>query len=262
MMIDITGTRAYKNQFFTLAQRSPVLADLRAVICEWYPVTQAFCLNLQKYNALFAQEVLSSSGQRRKLLEEAMLTPIRIAAEEFGLGESGVGGIHYRMFARLAEPSGIDIDYLENHPLGHLTQTADLVSGICKSFEDLYLGAACLRVVEGTAYEIVRAMQFIFAPGCNRSYSDFQLEYITLHLVIEKEHDSISSDFLALLSENESEARKIECGIEKMCGLFGNFWESLSLATFSHSMASTYKSVPCSEITAVQDHREVSAKGI
>lgn len=228
----IMSTRAYNNSLFRIAAEDPSAINLRTIVQEWYPVTQAFCLGLIGYNALFAREVAFSEGGRRQALEEAFLVPLSIGAEEFGNGKFGSDGIHYRMFARLGEPLRIDLSELRARPYGSLPETRDLVKGIREAFSDLRKGAACIRVVEGTAYSIVEAMNYLFGSAKQEDgsplFSRFQMEYITLHLEIEKEHDCIAGEFIGALCDTDEEKERVRTGIQEMCGLFGDFWEALA----------------------------------
>lgn len=235
-MPEIGSTKAYNNTLFRLAGVRAGEADLARIVREWYPVTQAFCLGLMAYNSVLAAFLLRSRGAQREALEEAILVPIAIGAEEFGLGRSGAAGIHYRMFARLGEPLGISLDDLRMHSLGSLKATRRLAEGITESLNDPFLGAGCLRVVEATAYKIVEAMDYLFRakkrPDGELLFSEYQLEYITLHLEIEKEHDALTTHFLESLCANEGERRTVEIGMTTICDLFGDFWEALAAYVF------------------------------
>jgi hypothetical protein len=230
----IRSSGAHENSMFRLAVEAPEAVDLRIIVREWYPVTQSFCLGLLTYNALFAREVSRSKRERRRALEEALLAPLEIGSGEFGMGKFGGEGIHYRMFARLGEPLGIELDELQATPYGTLPETRALVDGIETSFSDLYRGAACIRVVEGTAYSIVEAMDRFFSRATKENgkplFSEYQTEYISLHLEIEKGHDCLATDFTKLLCETEEQEGQLRGGIRKMCSLFGGYWEALASA--------------------------------
>jgi hypothetical protein len=234
----IRTSQAYSNCFFEAAAVQFTPQDLRTFVREWYPVTQAFCLGLPGYTAVFAHAVLEATGERRSRLEEAIRVPAQICAEELGLEGKDAEGIHYRMFARLGDPLGLELEDLRLESDGTIKETRALVSGIRECLQDLYLGAGCIRVVEATAYNIVQAMDRVFRPLCQASgdslYADYQLEYISLHLVIEKEHDAMTQDFLAFAETDEERAR-IHEGAQRMSILLGDYWEKLAEVVFGRT---------------------------
>lgn len=227
--------RACSNRFFDMAKRATP-TNLELLVREWFPVTQAFCLGLWRYCALIAGQIDASEGDRRTTLERAMLTPAAIAAEEFGSGRHGLSGIHYRMFSRLGEPFGISLEELRNNE-PQIEATKDLVAGINQSFNDLYLGAGCIRTVEASAYSIVEAMNYVFTrsdyAGISDKLTSYELEYITLHLVIEKEHDDMTKDFIGFLAQEDEAIALINTSINNMDRLFGDFWDKLSHLVFA-----------------------------
>jgi hypothetical protein len=235
-MIDITQTSAYQNTFFDKSENHLGLADVVFFIREWFPVTQAFCLASLGYMSVFAREIISSEENRRDMLEKAILVPIAIGTGEFEKGKGDVGGIHYRMFARLGEPVGLTIKELRHHPRGALIETGRLVDGIRETMGDLYLGAGCIRVVEATAYNIVEAMDRLFRPMRRQDgspmYSERDLEYISLHLQREKGHNLMAESFAEALCETWEHRASMYAGIERMCGLFGDYWEALARVVF------------------------------
>lgn len=233
----LKSTQAYKNSFFIHAEEHKEQAELRVLLHEWYPVTQAFCLSLPGYSGLFANAISNASSLPEKTaLEQAFLVVQEITAGEFGMGKRGVDGIHYRMFARLGEPLGITLDELQTHPDGQLPETQALVRGIRRSLGDLYHGAGCIRVVEGTAFNIVEAMDHLFKDRTREDgsplFTEHQYEYITLHLWLEKEHDEITEDFMDKVVWNKATARRMEEGLTEMATLFGEYWEALSRRVF------------------------------
>lgn len=236
----ILRSRAYANEFFEAASRGARAEDVRTFILEWYPVTEAFCLALPRYTAVFADAIRAASGERRSRLEEAVRIPVEICAQELGLEGEDASGIHYRMFARLGEPLGLDLEFLRGRGDGTLPETRSLVSAIRECFEDLYEGAGCIRVVEATAYNIVEAMDRIFGrlrtDYGNPLYDERQLEYISLHLVIEKEHDSMTEDFLTF-ADNEEEQRRVHKGAERISTRFGDYWDTLAGVVFGQEVA-------------------------
>ena len=232
-MIDIKPTGAFNNSFFRACRNMPERGVLSRLLPEWYAVTQAFCMGMQTYNALFVSEVLHcDEGPRRDALESAMLVSIAIGAGEFGMGRHGLDGIHYRMFARLGEPLGITLGDLRSHPVGTLPNTKRLVEGIRVALSDIYLGAGCVRVVEATAYQIVEAMDSLFRASREPHFGGDHLQYISLHLELEKEHDSLADSFVALLGDTPERTVRIADGIQMLCGLFTDYWESVAQAVF------------------------------
>lgn len=242
-MVDIKRSRAYSNSFFEKSKHGADRESVALFIQNWFPVTQEFCLALLGYTGCFAGEILRSSGSRRDALERAMLVPLAIGAGEFGIGRHDVNGIHYRMFARLGEPLGLTLEDLRRHPRGTIPETGRLVDGIEKALTDLYLGAGCLRVVEGTAYNIVDAMNRLFHPmkrsGGKPLYTEHQLEYITLHLELEKGHDSMANDFVEVLCDTLGHRARVNDGIKQMSELFGAYWEAMALAVFGEGPLET-----------------------
>lgn len=235
-MISPQATAAYQNRFFRRAGDAVAAEKICTLVRNWFPITQAFCQGLTVYCAQLVEAIRRTDRERRCRLEAALLTPLAILAEEFGLGRHGVDGIHYRMFARLGEPLNMTLDALRNDGANRLAETRILVTGIEAAMQDVFAGAACIRVVEATAYNIVESFDkiFRFREGDDGSflYSDHQLEYITLHLVLEKEHDSMSADFICTLRETDDDENRISAGIEHMCGLFGNYWEAMACEVF------------------------------
>jgi len=232
--------KAHHNRFFRKAGDIADAHQLRFVAMEWFPVTEAFCTGLLGYLGTLHSE-LRTSAKRRTALEVAALTPIAIASEEFSGGRGGLGGMHYRMFARLGERLGLDIERLRRNPDERMPQTRALVHGIEESMQNVYLGAGCIRVVEGTAYDIVEAFDRAFRPeganGREITFTDYEREYITLHLVLEKEHDTMSDDFVEALCDTDEQRARVCEGIERMSRLFGDYWEAMADAVFSSAVA-------------------------
>jgi hypothetical protein len=236
-MIDVRQTAAYRNQFFERASEGTDVEGLRELCLEWYPITQAFCVALPGYVGVFASEAARAEGAARDALEEAFLAPLAIAAGEFGMGLHGTDGIHYRMFARLAGPLGIPLSELRQRPRGTLPQTARLVDAIRDSLTDLYRGAGCIRVVEGTAYNIVEAMDRLFRPhvglDSRPAFSEHEMEYITLHLELEKEHDCMAADFVDVLCDDPEQAERVDAAIVELANLFSEYWEAVAERVYS-----------------------------
>lgn len=234
--MDYRQTGAFENAFFAASRNGDCVSSPETIVLEWFPVTQAFCQGICKYLGVFLSAIQAGPPSRRDRLEEAFLVPLQIASEEFGSGQHGVSGIHYRMFARLGEPLGIDPQALMAHPRGSLAATARLVDGIGNAFGELYIGASCIRVVEGTAYNIVEAMDHVFRRLETRDgrpmYSEDQLEYVTLHLEIEKEHDSMSSNFIDMLCDAPGLMDRVNEGVGLMSRLFADYWEAMADAVF------------------------------
>lgn len=237
-MINITQTWAYWNAFFEKSNHPIDFKGISLLVKEWFPVTQAFCLGLPGYISIIAKEIMGSAGRRREALEKAILVPLVISGGELGMGVSGVNGFHYRMFARLGGPLGLKLDDLHQCPRGTLAETGMLVDGIRETLSDLYLGAGCIRVVEGTAYKIVEAMDRLLRPMKQPNgellYTEDQLEYITLHLELEKEHDPMAADFIEALCGTPEQRTKVDAGIDQMCQLFGDFWERMAVEVFGN----------------------------
>lgn len=235
MNTDIKNSCAYSNSFFTDADENVSPKALQMILKNWFPITQIFALNLPRYTALFAEEIRETSGRRRDALEKAMLIPLAICAGEYGIGMS-TPGIHYRMFARLADPLGLTIDDLRQNTHGTMPETARLVDAIENALNDLCQGAGCIRVVEGTAYNIVEAMDKIFRPMKQTNgtslFNDFQMEYITLHLEIEKEHDTMSADLIEALCYEPARRARVENGIKELSVLFGDYWEAMAKCVY------------------------------
>lgn len=235
MIIDIKSSAAYTNSFFTEADENISSDEIRFILKNWFPVTQIFALSLPRYTALFAEEIRETSGRRRDALEKAMLIPLAICAGEYGIGMP-MPGIHYRMFTRLGEPLGLTIDDLRQVARGTMPETARLVDGVEQALGDLCRGAGCIRVVEGTAYNIVEAMDKIFRPmkraDGSHLFNDHQMKYITLHLEIEKEHDTMSADLIEALCHEPSRCARVEEGIQELCVLFGDYWEAMAKTVY------------------------------
>lgn len=236
--MNVKFSRAFWNNFFESARRAPAGADLAPLVREWYPVTEAFCLGLIDYTSVFAQAVRASSGIERDALEAAFLVPLSIGAEEFGLGKFGVHGIHYRMFARLGKPLGIELDALRRDDLDHLDETRSLVRTIRDSFESLLGGAACVRVVESTAYNIVEAMDHLCRAAKTLDghplYSEQDVEYVTLHLELEKEHDCLTEGFADACCRTEADREEVAERTADLCQAFGSYWDGLAARVFTH----------------------------
>lgn len=113
------------------------------------------------------------------------------------------------------------------------------MDGIEETLADPYLGAGCIRVVEGTAYNIVAAMYQLCSaitwPDGKPVYTTRQMEYITLHMELEKEHDVMAAEFVELLCDTLEHRSRINAGIERMCGLFGEYWEAVAEAVFGET---------------------------
>lgn len=235
-MPDIAHSNAYDNGFFRQSYAAEH-ANLACLIREWFPVTQAFCLAVPGYAALFTSEILKSREDKREILENAILAPLMIGCGEFGMGGGGVDGIHYRMFARLGEPFGLALADLRRTPRGTLRETGRLVDGIKESLCNLYRGAGCLLVVESTAYNIVSAMHRLFAPLKQKDGSSLftahQLEYITLHLELEQQHARIAASFVEVLCDAPEVREMVDTEIERICALFGDYWDALAKIVFS-----------------------------
>ncbi len=235
-MVDLFQSKAYTNSFFEKSKNYGKHLRIDVIVKEWFPVTQAFCLALPSYTGLLTKQILASEGERRNILEEATLISLAIGSGEFSFGTHGLDGIHYRMFARLGEVLGLSLDDLRRHPRGTLVETGILVDAIQETLKDLYLGAGCIRVVEGTAYNIVDAMDRIFHPMKRLDggplFTEHQLEYITLHLKLEKDHNRMATDFANALCEMPEHRTTVDAGVEKMSKLFGNYWEALAQAVF------------------------------
>ncbi len=234
--MDIQQTKAYRNAFFKLHETLPTKTGLRLLVQNWFPVTHAFCLSTLIYNGVLAKHILKYNEKTTGSLEQALLATLQIGGGEFAFGAKGLGAVHYRLFARLAQPLGLDFDDLRQTPFGTLPETRDLVNGIRSALSSVFFGAGCIRVVEATAYNIVEAMDRIFrgiSDSANRPlFTDWHLEYITLHLELEKEHDSISTDFLTYVVQNDEQQKRVDDGISQISFLFGRFWERLDELIF------------------------------
>lgn len=231
-MISIVNTEAFNNRFFELSTRGININQAIVFIKEWYPVTEAFCLGLPSYVGLFADHILAADEERRDALEQAMLIPVAISSVELGGGGTGVQDIHFRMFARLGEPLGLTRNGLRSHARHPHPVTRQLVAGIRDSLADICKGAGCIRVVEGTAFRIVETMNALFRSVLSTNgvpvFSERDLEYITLHLEIEKGHDSMAADLISLLCATREEQEQVEDEISTMCRLFGEYWKTLA----------------------------------
>lgn len=229
----VKASGAYRNRFFDNASTRRVdRQQLATIVREWYPVTQAFCLGLLRYNALLSDLIETAPDVvSRTRIERACLVPVEIAAEEFGMGKHGVDGIHYQMFARLGEPLGISVGELQSHPRGTLPATRSLVDEIRSAFSSMLAGAACVRVVEGTAYNIVEAMDHMFGSATtddgHRLFDERQMQYISLHLVIEKVHDEMSGSFIEDLVESDEDAEEFQDALVRIAGRFHRFWKAM-----------------------------------
>ncbi|MDT5061147.1 MAG: hypothetical protein QOH63_1606 [Acidobacteriota bacterium] len=238
-MFELEGTKAYSNSFFEKSKSKNNYTRIDLVVREWFPITQAFCLSLPSYVALITKEIQENEGERRDALEQASLVPIAIGAGEFGFGTRGLNSIHYRMFARLGEPLGLNLNDLRQTPRGTLVETGLLVDAINETLSDLYFGAGCIRVVEGIAYNIVDAMNHLFRPMMRSNseplFTEHQLEYITLHLRLERDHDYMAGTFIETLGDTPEHQASIAAGVEKISHLFGNYWEALARVVFVES---------------------------
>ena len=223
--------------FFQRSRRGDRVTSLEPLIREWFPVTRAFCLAVQRYTGVLAEECWKESGRRRDELENALLEAVSISAGELGCGIHGIRGIHYHMFARLGERLGISLDELEKRPTGDLPETRSLIADIREAMQDPYKGAGCLRVVEGTAFNIVEAMDFLFRQGHDETgkplFQAGEREYIDLHLELEKEHDEMTSKFVRLLSNTTERAQTIEASVETIGLRFAEFWRALEVQVFA-----------------------------
>lgn len=231
-MTDILATRACRNGFLGSAGPSIDVDGLRRIVEEWFPVTFAFCTGVVRYAGLLSDRVYYGSQEARDQSEVALLMPLQVAAAEFGFGQHGSLGIHYRMFARLGEPLGLGMEDLLANRRGRLPETANLVDTIRSSFDSFVPGAACLRVVEGSAFTIVDMMDRVFAHQSTADgtplFSDRQLEYIKLHIVLEKEHDIQSESFCSDLVKSSQDGPELDREVVRISDAFGKYWDALA----------------------------------
>lgn len=231
-MTDILATRACRNEFLDSAGPSISERGLRRIVEEWFPVTFAFCTGVVRYAGLLSDRVYHGDPEARDQSEAALLMPLEVATAEFGFGQYGPLGIHYRMFARLGEPLGLGMEDLLANRRGHLPETANLVDTIRGSFDSFVPGAACLRVVEGSAFTIVDMMDRVFthqaAVDGGPRFSDYQLEYIKLHIVLEKEHDIQSENFYSELVNSSQDGAELDREVVRISESFGKYWDALA----------------------------------
>lgn len=232
----IETSTAFANRFFEVANPLISVESTIAFIRNWFPITRAFALALPAYTALMAERLKHARGADREALEAGMIVPLAICAGEYGVAMPSPG-IHYLLFAELAEPFGVSVEDLLDTPRGTTPETAALVDAVEDSLRDLAKGAACIRVVEKTAFNIVYAMNKIFRPlraaDGKPLLSKEQMAYISMHLVIEKVHEKITVDFVDLLRRQDSAfAARMDREIERLCGMFGEFWEAQAALVF------------------------------
>ena len=229
-MYDLAESPANQNQFFTQARALASESAARIVINEWYRISEVFCLSIAEFAGTLAAVTRQEAGDDRIRLEQAILVPMAIAAGEFGFGVHGVDGIHYNMFARLGRPLGIapeDIRSCEPE----LQETRDLVHTIREAFRDHLGAAACIHVVEGSAFQIVVAFESFFVEleqSGEIILTDHDREYITLHLGIEKEHDAMATAMLDQLIRGQAATLQLRDKTRRIAEDFGRFWDALA----------------------------------
>lgn len=236
---------AYHNTFFahaTTCQAIPV-DQLRFLCRNWYEITKNFGLSLTLYPPVLARSILAEpQARRRQQLEEALLQVVRISSNDLGLGlgqfqnPTGVRGIHYKLFADMVKPimSERELEQSSAHPLLS-AETRAITKSLWQMFAMLTGGAAALRVVEETAFNIVSAFLSLFLAAehnSNRVFTKEDLLYITLHLKIEQQHAVQSTDIASLVGQNRATRRQIEEEALQLARLFTAFWTVMDQETF------------------------------
>jgi hypothetical protein len=234
-MREIIQSRAYSNQFFQLACSHQVKPDLGFAIREWFLGTRTYCLGLAHYAGMLSREVINRPWEEQARLEDAFVVPLHLAAEEFSMGLRGGAGAHYRLFARIGEPLGIDLDSLRSISAGSLPETRALVDSIDEMFHDVYRGAGCLRVFELVGLKICEAFGNICTRGIESNWFDFNeyhLEYVDIHLRAEPEHNDLAVRFIEALCDTPEKEATVTDAVRELCATIGDFWDAVAERTF------------------------------
>jgi len=234
---EITNSAAYNNVFFTLAESHKRQPDLSVAIREWYAGSRAYCLGLARYTAVLANEVASCELSETDRLEDAFVVPLHLTAEEFSMGLHGGAGAHYRVFSELAEPVGISLNELRNGARRlDRPGTRELVTTINRMMNELYAGAACLRVFEIVGLKICEAFGNLCRRGTTAgwfNYSPRSLRYVDLHLDVEPRHDEMASRFIDSLCGGSVEKHNaVRSHVICFCDTLSKFWSDLAIDVF------------------------------
>lgn len=236
----VESSSAFENEFFALCRAKTLPKDLDSFVRNWFAVTQAFSLGALEYLGVVAKLRRTAPPPEWPRLEEALTIAIDIGAGEFGFGRQGRLGIHFNLFARLAEPLGFSCDDLHVCPRGTVPETAALVDWFSEAFLSPFSGAGVLRVVERTAFKIVQAMDVLFTSQVvgarSVRWSKEQRRYIDLHLTLEPQHARVVEELVKQLSLGQLQKAEIEESTARTCTLFGRFWLRMSDEVFGRTL--------------------------
>lgn len=247
----IRASGAYNNRFFDRckATRQIEAKKLLTYSTNWYYVTKCFALNGFRYLEYLAGELHLALDPTDKMhLRSALQQATSIIANDLGLGldhcgnPAGPQGIHYVLFGHMVEELGIDFDELDRDVLWQSHRILEEETNVIRQFlhekfADL-TGAACLRVIEEIAFNIVDSMLPLYSgavfPDGRLVYLDRkELLYITLHLQIEKSHAEQSDGIIGETALDRNSQTKIRETVTELSTLFAKFWEKMYEKTFA-----------------------------
>jgi pyrroloquinoline quinone (PQQ) biosynthesis protein C len=236
----ISKNKALDNAFFRKCENEPISKEkLKEFVINFYPITEAFALNSFAYCNTISEEIhkrseIENGVIANKNLETFLSKIIEVTMVEFNINnDKKPSNFHFNAFSRLAPKLGINIDDLKNKKYQLNQETKELVENLKRNFQkkNLLSGLANVFVIEYTALNIINCLWNAFAKlkdeSGNDLYTSYELEHITLHQVLEIEHNEEAHDLLNLLVPSHTTKTELTLFADELSTNLGNYWTKL-----------------------------------
>ena len=229
----IRDSEAYGNDCFDEFKTGKCVSVGQAQILakNWYEVSLEFGKSIACHSAVIVEAMerdrdIGGQNALKNLLPEIH----RIAAHDLGLYEGAVDGkrgpFHSDMWVNMCCPLGkwrqVDVFPETKVLTGHIRDSLRISAP---------KGLAMIRVVEGTALEIPKAMRPFFLAVREHNaplFSEDTIGYISHHVILEQDHDAVSGGVVDRYVEAFPEsAEKFAQEVAVGCALFGLFWKRM-----------------------------------
>lgn len=235
----VEHNKALNNPFFDRCKNG--LLDkqkLKEYLINFFPITEGFALNSFAYCDTISRVMQCEiKGIEMLINPELFLSKVieTTCGVEFHIGHNGKPvNFHYNAFARLAPKLGVSIEKMKLKNYGLHDEAIVVVENLKRNFRsgELLAGIANIFVIEFTALNIINSLADTFGrlkdENGERLYSSFELQHITLHQVLEIEHNNEAHDLIGLLNISSDDEEKLEMYVDELSRNLGKFWEKLN----------------------------------